>query len=548
MFGRLLMADSVGIAQGRGTMSQPTTTDRQPDFGSRSFISGRDLGRIGTALLLIGLAFLYRWGVIAGWINELARVGAGGLLSLALLAAGISVSYRRPSFSALAEGAGIAGLFMTAFAANQVYGLVTDTTAFVQLIAVSVLAFGLAVGQRRESMAIIGVLGAMSAPLLIGGSLDVWLGDAGYLAVVILTVGAILTFQPWGGLFAVTVAGTGVLVAVSSNLIGLNLIPATRMELLVLLGAAVVGLYGGPTLAVFLGNADRKNLIAVLSGATVTLGAFGVGTLVWGFGMNPGAWAIVAIALAAMHIGVAVAATTNENYFRTIQFVPAVTLLAAAAGLVLEGNVLLLVWAAQAVGLIIIGRRDDTGAASVLGGVAYAFIALVALARLIEPTTGSPVFNGQGLATLGVFLLFFVIAAFMPSETNDNIVARSLVLFAGYVAVLSWQFAEFVRFGAGQAAVSIGWAVTGLGLVVWAWNRSPAVRNVGLATLLGVVAKLFLVDLAAASGGWKIVLFMGVGATLLGLGYLLAGSEEADQNEESNTPDEPTPAMAGSEV
>lgn len=516
-----------------------TGTVGTPPPGPRStFISGRNLGRIGTAMLLLGLVFLYRWGVTQGWINELARVGAGGFLSLGLLGAGLYVSSRREVFSSLLEGAGLAGLFMTAFAAHRVYGLVDETGAFLQLIAVSALAIGLAMGQRREAMAVIGAVGAFSAPLLIGGHIEMGLGDAGYLILVLLTIGVILALTGWETLFAVAVASTTLITL--AELAGdlWNPLDATRVELVALFGAAALGLYGGPVTHAFLAGPDARPVTPLVSSAIVTLAAFAGGLVSWGADQDPIAWALVAVGLAAVHSTVAATAPDHIAGFRRLQLLPAVTFLALAAALALDGAVLLFVWGAQATGLILAGRRDETGIAQVVGGVGYGLVAVVMLTRLAVPTTGLPVLNGDAIAHLGVVLLAFVIAASMERETKDQQAARAAVHFFAYLALLAWQYAELARLPEGQAAISAGWAITGLALVVGAWQRYPVVRNVGLATLLVTVAKLFLVDLAAVGTGWRIVLFMGMGGVLLGLGYVLAGSEE---DEASPTPGESEP-------
>lgn len=491
-----------------------------------TFISGRNLGRIGTAMLLIGMVFLYRRGVTEGWITEVARIALGGLVSVALLGGGLAVSRRNATISALAEGAGVAGLFMTAFAAHHVYGLLTETAAFIQLVAVAALAFGLAIAQRRESMAVVGVIGALTAPLLIGGQLDVFLGDAGYLSVIVLTVGAILFTESWRVLFGVTSAGTALVGLMAAGELPIDRITATPTELVVLAGAAAVALFGGPIAAVYAGRHDPDDLLVRITSGTVTLAAFAGAVLAWGIDNDRIAWAIVAVGLAGVHAAVATTLPAQAGALRTIQLVPAVTFLVVAAGLAFEGNVLILVWAAQATGLIIAGQRDVTGVAKLVGGVGYGVLTLVATVALVEIDPAALVPNGDSLSILGVYLLAFPIAASLPSDTKDEQATRGVIQLYGYVAVLGWLYAELIRLDGGQGLVSAAWAIAGLGLVVAGWRRAP-IRNVGIATLLVVVAKLFIVDLAAASAGWKIILFLGLGGTLLGLGYLLSGADDA---------------------
>jgi uncharacterized membrane protein len=53
--------------------------------------------------------------------------------------------------------------------------------------------------------------------------------------------------------------------------------------------------------------------------------------------------------------------------------------------------------------------------------------------------------------------------------------------------------------------------------------------GVGLATLLLVVIKLFLIDLSAVSAIWRIVLFLGFGALFLVVSYFFQGVLRADR-------------------
>ncbi|WP_395403132.1 DUF2339 domain-containing protein [Pseudoduganella sp. UC29_106] len=72
-----------------------------------------------------------------------------------------------------------------------------------------------------------------------------------------------------------------------------------------------------------------------------------------------------------------------------------------------------------------------------------------------------------------------------------------------------------------QAMLSLVWSVTALVLMRHAARRQGRALWVAGAVLLGVVlAKLFLVDLSNVGGVERIVSFLGVGALMVGIGYL----------------------------
>ena len=84
-----------------------------------------------------------------------------------------------------------------------------------------------------------------------------------------------------------------------------------------------------------------------------------------------------------------------------------------------------------------------------------------------------------------------------------------------------------------QAALSIYWAVLGLaGMVLGARNSDRRVWTAGAALMALVVVKLFLVDLGNTGTVERIVSFLGVGITLLVVGYFApAPPRQADEQE-----------------
>jgi uncharacterized membrane protein len=71
-----------------------------------------------------------------------------------------------------------------------------------------------------------------------------------------------------------------------------------------------------------------------------------------------------------------------------------------------------------------------------------------------------------------------------------------------------------------QMAISLVWGLTGVGLLLAAGRlRSRPIWLTGAGVLAAVVAKLFLVDLAATGTLERIISFLAVGALLMGVGW-----------------------------
>lgn len=97
----------------------------------------------------------------------------------------------------------------------------------------------------------------------------------------------------------------------------------------------------------------------------------------------------------------------------------------------------------------------------------------------------------------------------------------ALVRTAHHWGHVPWRFDALFHYRPLQAALTLGWTACALALMVLARRRGAReVWLAGAALLALVVAKLFLLDLAALSGLTRVVAFLGVGALLLVIGYV----------------------------
>ena len=81
--------------------------------------------------------------------------------------------------------------------------------------------------------------------------------------------------------------------------------------------------------------------------------------------------------------------------------------------------------------------------------------------------------------------------------------------------------ANYTAAFARQASVSVLWAAYGMGLISLGFARRSAVlRSLGLVLFAITVAKLFMVDLLALDGIYRIVGFLALGFVLLTASFL----------------------------
>ncbi len=179
----------------------------------------------------------------------------------------------------------------------------------------------------------------------------------------------------------------------------------------------------------------------------------------------------------------------------------------------------LLVGRRLGVGVIVTG--GVLGAAAVALGLAGTAAALDAVA---EPTRSGMIAHlldqvPNLVPLLGTWALVLALWR-RPFETGREHLTLALV------AVWAWSLmliaAAMGPMAQGQFAISMIWAMAGMAALVTGIRLDDRpVRNIGLGTLVLVVAKLLTVDLDAVDTLWRVGLFLVVGLCLLRLGYVL---------------------------
>lgn len=502
---------------------------RDPLFDD--ILTGKNFFRVGLGLVLLAIVFLFRYAIQAGWIGPEVRVGAGAVVSMGMIAYGSVLARRRPSYGQLLAGGGVAGLYVTAFAAHQVYDMTGLAMAFTQLVAVAVLGVGLALRWRSEPLAIAGFGGALLAPLLIEGRmLPAFGGDAIYFAAVLGGVMALVFRHDWQRLYWATNVGSALVIGsewlrLSFAETYADLAPSapSRPELQIMIGIFWVAFFAVPVMARILEQGSGR-FQALYGSLVVSPAAFLASSAVWDSLSDNRVMAAVALGLAAVHA--AVAGSSADRELRLAQILPVGVFVGLAAVLVFDGPIVSVVLLAEAAGLVVVGRRTSFEWSEAAGHVAFAGASLW-LMRLL-PDLGEAarsVLNGDFLAVLAVPALAIPLGWFIGRDGTDS--AKALGWgYAGLgtvvLAVAVWMELAPVS----QALVTAVYALIALGLLVAGMaSEQRLLTRAGLVGLAGVVAKLFIVDLAAAEPIWKIAAFSGIGLVLLVVGLWISNDD-----------------------
>jgi uncharacterized membrane protein len=169
---------------------------------------GRWLGRIGIAALFIGIAFFLKYAFDNNLIDEMGRVLLGLVAGAIFIASGQFLRAKYQQYSYLLIGGGGAILFLTLWAAFNLYHLISQPVAFGSMIVVTVIVTSLAIMDDALLLAILALLGGFGTPyLLSSGSNDPTVLFT-YIAILDLAMIALGIWKNWPTLIYISFIGT----------------------------------------------------------------------------------------------------------------------------------------------------------------------------------------------------------------------------------------------------------------------------------------------------------------------------------------------------
>ncbi len=163
---------------------------KTPRFGRSSidwegFVGVRLFSWIAGIFLAIGAIFFLRYSIDRGWLSAPVRMALGLLVGTGLLVVCEWKAARRYAVTANAlDGAGIAILFSTVFAANALWHLVGLAPAFLLMTLVTAVAVALSIRRNSVFIALLGLIGGFATPALLSTGEDRPFGLFGYLLLL----------------------------------------------------------------------------------------------------------------------------------------------------------------------------------------------------------------------------------------------------------------------------------------------------------------------------------------------------------------------------
>ncbi len=137
------------------------------DWNWEWLVGGNWLARIGIVALIFGVAFFISLAIDRGWLGEVARVALGLAGGLVFLGAGEYFRKRYGVWAQTVTGGGIAILFLSAYGAFALYGLISTHIAFGAFVLITLAGALLSLRHEAAGVAVLSILGGFATPMLL---------------------------------------------------------------------------------------------------------------------------------------------------------------------------------------------------------------------------------------------------------------------------------------------------------------------------------------------------------------------------------------------
>jgi uncharacterized membrane protein len=161
---------------------------------------GNTVVRMGVVVLFMGLAFLARYAVENALLPPQLRLAAIGAVGIGLFVFGMRMRKRgseRRGYSLTLQGAGIAVLYLTVFAAFRLYHFLPAAAAFAALGLICLFSAVIALALDALPLAFIGFAGGFAAPVLVSTGQGDHVGLFSYYLLLGAAIAVIAWLKAW---------------------------------------------------------------------------------------------------------------------------------------------------------------------------------------------------------------------------------------------------------------------------------------------------------------------------------------------------------------
>ena len=489
------------------------------------------LGKVGIALLLVGVVFLLKYTIDRELLTPAIRVAGAAAIGMALLVTGQRLRERRHVLGRLLAGGGVAALFGSLWTASALYPLLPTALGLAGMAVVTAIAFSLAVKEADAALSVVGTLGALMTPLLLYRDPGQMPLLTAYMALVVGGAGWVYARHGWAQLAGAAAAGgwsvimVAWLVGVRTDVAGTADRAAFTIAVLVTWG--VTGIL--PVERLRSAGADAVRSLFRVEPLLVLIApalAFAFLSAAWAW--SAGAGTAVAAVAGLGYVAVAFRLRAAPAAFEAL-VLAAATLLVWAAALLFGLSDARTLGVAVALGcaVVLLGRREAIGELRALGHAG----ALTTAGALLIEQYAAPGGVWSSLAALDPgaaareatgALIATAALGYIGLTSAKESTARYAYLTAAHLVLMLLVRTLLLPLPAGPALTSTTWAVYAIALVAIGLRlRDDVLRQIGLGTVLLTVAKVLLFDLSSIPTLWRVLLFMGLGTLMLLVSYFV---------------------------
>lgn len=473
-------AQDTSPAQGAGFEPAAERRSDPPSarFSAHEILESAELWlpRVGIGLVLLAVALAFKYSIDQGWVIPAVRVALGYGLGMILLVLGFRLSESRPQYVQVLFGGAVATFYITGFAAFRLYELFSYPIALALMVAATVLAFFLSLAHNRAALSVIGVAGALGAPFLLESGSSSVPGLIAYVMLVLAGASAVYFYRGWRSLLWVSVVGgwSVVMMIALGAASGSQAAFLDKASLQAGIVFAWISFWAIPLVREAVSMADPERWLAPRLSPKLLerLGDFtGLGdraeewlrghvhllsivtpllTLVltsWAWRLSTMDAGVVALGLTVVYALAArmLMVRPGMKELGHTQGLVALMLSTIALGLMLDGDVLLLTLAAQALVVHVVAKRISDSWAEGWGHLLFGIVVFWLIARLtgdIGPA-GMPILNGGAMTDLATLAAAMGASSFVAhGATMYRVVPQvGLALLLGRELGDSWFMA-----------------------------------------------------------------------------------------------------------
>jgi len=526
-------------------------SSRRDPLDLESRIGSHWLNRIGISAVLIGVSYFLKFAFDNNWIGPSGRVAIGLLAGIAIVVWSERFrgrGYRVFSYSLKAVGIGI--LYLSLYAAFQVYSLVPSGVAFVMMLGVTSATAVMAWTQNAEILAAFALIGGFITPVLLSTGQNREVALFSYVAMLDAGALALLILKPWRRLLILSYAGTLVLYVGWYS----SFYDNTQLRLTVGFATLFFAIFAvAPLLARAGENKSSVSESVPLILALVNAAGYFLQIYIMYEEGDTKATAWFALALAAVYIFLSRqtrARAESPEAARAVDLLHlalAIGFVTVAIPIRLDAHWITMGWFVEAAVLLWVADRVQSEVLNVfaLGSLALGVGRLLVIDNFYVTR---PIFNTR-MATYAIAIAVLGGVAWYGSRRQDetgrtaatvSVIALNLLALvalsrevADYYALemanlnprRRWDPSEWANRQHAKIArdftYSALWMAYGAMLMaVGFWRRSAFVRWQALALIAFTIGKVFLYDVSELDRGYRIVSFIVLGALLLAISFL----------------------------